>query len=110
MKKILDADDNDLGLKPLQVEVTGSFEDAARRFKSLVQKEKILSKYKEKQSYEKPSDRKRRKIREAQERNYALQQREQLIQSGEWEKRYIKKQKKKQEKINSKLSEKKNNE
>lgn len=110
MKKILDSEENDLGFKPLQVEVTGSFEDAFRRFKSLVQKEKILSKYKEKQTYEKPSDKKRRKIREAQERNFLLKQRELLIQSGEWEKRYLKKQKKKQEKLNNKSSEKRNNE
>jgi len=98
---------NELGLKPLQVEVTGSFEDAIRKFKSLVQKEKILSKYKERQSYEKPSERKRRKAREARERAFLMRQKEQMIQSGEWEKRYIKRQQKKQEKMNNKSTEKK---
>lgn len=97
---------SELGLKPLEVEVTGSFEDAVRRFKSLVQKEKILSKYKEKQVYEKPSDRKRRKAREAKERAYLMKQREQMIQSGEWEKRYLKKQQKRQQKLNSRSTEK----
>ncbi len=101
-----DYKDNPLGLKPLQVEVTGSFEEAVRRFKSLVQKEKILSKYKEKQVYEKPSDKKRREAREAKERAYLLKQREQMIQSGEWEKRYLKRQQKRQERLNNRSSDK----
>lgn len=48
---------------PLQVEVGSNFEDALRRFKSMVQKDKILSLYKEKQHYEKPSEKKRRRSR-----------------------------------------------
>lgn len=48
----------------LEVEVFGNFDKAMRTFRSLVQKERILSLYKEKQSYEKPSDKKRRKRNE----------------------------------------------
>ncbi len=42
----------------------GNFDKAMTAFRSLVQKERILSLYKEKQSYEKPSDKKRRKRNE----------------------------------------------
>lgn len=52
--------------KPLEVKVYGNnFEKAMKAFKALVQKEKILSLYKERQSYEKPSDKKRRKRNES---------------------------------------------
>jgi small subunit ribosomal protein S21 len=52
-------------LKPLEVVVyNNSFDRALKAFRALVQKEKILSAYKEKQVYEKPSDRKRRKKNE----------------------------------------------
>ena len=51
--------------EPIEVRVYGNnFEKALRAFRALVQKERILSTYKEKQSYEKPSDRKRRKRNE----------------------------------------------
>lgn len=51
--------------KPLEVVVyNNAFDKALRAFRALVQKERILSTYKEKQSYEKPSDRKRRKRNE----------------------------------------------
>lgn len=51
--------------QPLEVKVYGNnFDKALRAFRALVQKERILSSYKEKQSYEKPSDRKRRKRNE----------------------------------------------
>jgi ribosomal protein S21 len=47
---------------PLEVVVHGSnFEKAMRFFRSKVQKERVISLYKEKQTYEKPSDKKRRK-------------------------------------------------
>lgn len=49
---------------PLQVKVNNNFDRAFKAFRALVQKERILSIYKEKQRYEKPSDRKRRKINE----------------------------------------------
>lgn len=50
---------------PLEVKVySGNFDKALRAFRALVQKERILSTYKEKQSYEKPSDKRRRKRNE----------------------------------------------
>lgn len=51
--------------KPLEVVVyNNAFDKALRAFRALVQKERILSVYKEKQTYEKPSDRRRRKRNE----------------------------------------------
>lgn len=51
---------------PLEVKVYGNnFDKALRAFRALVQKERILSHYKEKQSYEKPSDKRRRKRNES---------------------------------------------
>jgi ribosomal protein S21 len=50
--------------EPLEVKVFGNFDKAMRVFRTLVQKERILSLYKEKQSFEKPSDKKRRKRNE----------------------------------------------
>lgn len=58
--------------KPLEVKVYGNFEKAVRAFKALVQKEKILSQYKDAQVYEKPSDKKRRKRNEARRKKYEL--------------------------------------
>lgn len=86
---------------PLQVEVGASFEDALRRFKSLVQKSKILSLYKEKQAYEKPSVKKRRKKREAEERNRLVVLREKQIANGEWESKQKCKEQKRKEKYSS---------
>lgn len=52
--------------QPLEVKVYGNnFDKALRAFRALVQKERILSAYKERQSYEKPSDKNRRKRNEA---------------------------------------------
>ena len=51
--------------QPLEVKVFGNFDKALRAFRALVQKERILSTYKEKQSYEKPSQKRRRKKNEA---------------------------------------------
>jgi ribosomal protein S21 len=51
--------------QPLEVKVYGNnFDKALRAFRAVVQKERILSIYKEKQSYEKPSQRRRRKRNE----------------------------------------------
>ena len=51
--------------EPLEVRVYGNnFEKALRAFRALVQKERVLSTFKEKRSYEKPSDKKRRKRNE----------------------------------------------
>jgi small subunit ribosomal protein S21 len=52
-------------LKPLEVVVyNNSFDRALKAFRALVQKEKILSSFKERRTYEKPSDKKRRKKNE----------------------------------------------
>ena len=48
----------------LEVKVNNDFDRALRTFRSLCQKEKILSIYKERQRFEKPSDKKRRKRNE----------------------------------------------
>lgn len=85
--------------EPLEVKVTYSFEDAYRRFKSLVQKEKVVSDVKQRQAYEKPSVKKRRREREATERRLMAEAREQQIASGEWEKRQRRKQEKRQKKM-----------
>jgi ribosomal protein S21 len=50
----------------------GNFEKALRAFRATVQKERILSLYKEKQSYEKPSDKKRRKRNEMKRKKLEL--------------------------------------
>lgn len=49
----------------LEVVVYDNFEKSLRFFRSKVQKERILSLYKEKQTYEKPSVKRRRKRNEA---------------------------------------------
>lgn len=50
---------------PLEVKVyNNNFDKALRAFRTLVQKERILSLYKEKQFYEKPSQKRRRKCNE----------------------------------------------
>lgn len=55
--------------EPLEVRVyDNNVERALRAFRAIVQKEKILSLYKEKQTYEKPSDKKRRKKNEYKQR------------------------------------------
>jgi len=52
-------------LKPLQVEVHNNFDKAFKAFRAIVQKDGVLTKFKEKRSFEKPSVRKRRKKNEA---------------------------------------------
>ena len=89
--------------KPLEVEVTYSFEDAFRRFKSLVQKERIVGQVKARMQYEKPSQKKRRKRKEAQENRYRQAMREKMMESGEWEKRKKKKEQRKAEKLEKKI-------
>jgi len=57
--------------KPLEVVVfQGNFDKAFRAFRAAVQKERVLSVYKERQSYEKPSDKKRRKANEAKRKQF----------------------------------------
>lgn len=60
--------------QPLEVKVYGNnFDKALRAFRALVQKERILSTYKENQSYEKPSDKKRRKRNEMKRKRLELE-------------------------------------
>lgn len=87
-------------VSPLQVVVRGEsreeFEYAFKAFKKMVNNEKVLSLYKEKQAYEKPSVKKRRKRKESRERRLAMEAKQRLIASGEWEKRMRKKQEQRQ--------------
>lgn len=85
--------------KPLQVQVFGNFEKAMKSFRSLVQSEKILSDFKEKSRYEKPSDKKRRKKAEAIQRAYEEEMKMKKILSGEYEKEKAKKQLRKEQKM-----------
>jgi ribosomal protein S21 len=55
---------NPIQAQYLEVKVHDNFDRALRAFRTLVQKERILSIYKDKQSYEKPSDKRRRKKNE----------------------------------------------
>lgn len=58
--------------KPIEVFVNGKLEDAIHKFRSLVTKEKIMSYLKMHYSYEKPSEKRRRKIRESIQRQKKL--------------------------------------
>jgi ribosomal protein S21 len=59
--------------QPLEVKVyNNNFDKALKAFRSLVQKERILSLYKDKQTYEKPSDKNRRKRNEMKRKRFEL--------------------------------------
>lgn len=83
---------DDLGFSPLEVKVHNNFEKAFKAFRALVQAERLLSLYKEKQAYEKPSDKKRRKRNEMRKRLIELEIKQKKIISGEYEKEKLKKQ------------------
>jgi ribosomal protein S21 len=52
--------------QPLEVKIyNNQFDKALRAFRALVQKERVLSTFKEKASYEKRSDKRRRKVNES---------------------------------------------
>ena len=82
--------DSDLKLRPLEVTVDGTsrddFEFAMKKFKSLFQKEGVLGFLKNKSAFEKPSDKKRRKIRDSENRKRIADYRERLVLSGQWDK------------------------
>lgn len=79
---------------PLEIKVYGNnFDRAFKTFRSMVQKDRILSLFKTKQSYEKPSVKKRRKRNEMQQKRMELEAKQQKILSGEFEKELLKKQK-----------------
>lgn len=93
---------------PLEVKVYGfNFERAFKAFRSAVQKDKLLSTYKQHQSYEKPSVKRRRKQNEMKQHRMEMEVRQQKILSGEFEKELLKKQKNKElKKKNRELSQK----
>lgn len=71
-------EDTDLDLHPLEVKVPPNvrFEEYmnyVKRFRAIVTKEKLMSDLKEHQSYEKPSEKKRRKIRESIQRKRKME-------------------------------------
>jgi ribosomal protein S21 len=88
---------------PLEIKVEGPgrehFEEAFRKFKALVQRERIVGQVKERMSFEKPSEKKRRKRREARERRLLAAMREKMIASGEWEKRQKRKEQRRQQRF-----------
>lgn len=77
--------------RPIEVIVDGSsredFEQAFRKFKALFQRERVVGHLKEKMSYEKPSEKKRRKRREARDRRLMTAMRERMMKTGEWDRR-----------------------
>jgi small subunit ribosomal protein S21 len=99
IRQFKNVNNNEVFSKHLEITVNnGNFDDAFRKFKTAVQAEGIIADYKAKQAYEKPSERKRRKTREAEERRLLMASREVLIASGEWEKRQKRKEQKRQDK------------
>ena len=79
---------------PLEVKVYGhNFERAFKMFRQMVQKERILSVYKQFQGYEKPSEKKRRKANEMRQKQMEIEAKRLKILSGEFEKELIRKQK-----------------
>ena len=94
-------------VRPIEVKVEGPdrshFEEAARKFKVLFQRERVVGQLKEKSSYEKPSEKKRRKRREAEGRRLMAAMRERLMQSGEWDRRQKQKQQKRQRKTEDRI-------
>ena len=90
---------------PLEVVVKGNFDRAFKLFRTLVQADGVLAVYKEKQAYEKPSVKKRRKSNEAQRRAVELENKLKKIHSGEYEKEKIKKQALKEKKMKERSDE-----
>jgi ribosomal protein S21 len=79
---------------PLEVKVYGyNFDKAFKAFRAIVQKERILSLYKQKQSFEKPSVKRRRKRNEMKQKRLELEAKKAKMLSGEFERELLKKQK-----------------
>ena len=78
-------------VRPIEVKVEGTsredFEYAYRKFKALFQRERIVGQIKDRLGYEKPSAKKRRKAREAVDRRIMTQVREDMVKTGEWDRR-----------------------
>jgi len=86
---------------PLEVKVYNNFDAAFKAFRAVVQKDRVLSLYKERQFYEKPSQKKRRKKAECIRKLNELDLKQKRILSGEFEKDKKRKEKKKQDKNTS---------
>ena len=86
-------------VRPIEVVVEGSsredFEYAARKFKALFQRERIIGQLKERSFYEKPSVKKRRKAREAIDKRLMSERHESMLKSGEFDRIQKKKAQKK---------------
>ena len=86
------ADDSYLDeFHPLEVKVYGNFDRAFKVFKALSQKDKTLTIFKEKQAYEKPSKKLRRKRNENRKRVLEMEMKQRKILSGDYEKEKLKK-------------------
>ena len=91
-------------ITPLEVKVeNGNFEDAFRKFKVIFQKERVVGQLKEREAFEKPSEKKRRKRRQAYERQLMIDARERMMKSGEWDRRQKRRQKKREQKLETRL-------
>lgn len=73
--------------QPLEVKVYNNFDKAMKAFRAAVQKERILSLYKEKQSFEKRSDKKRRKRNEMKRKLMELDSKNQRDSENSFEKK-----------------------
>ena len=83
------------------------FERAVKNWKALVQKSGVLNDFRAHASYEKPSDKRRRKKREMIENIRISEIREKQILSGEWDKRRKRREKRRDER--RRVSQEKNN-
>lgn len=88
--------------QPLQVIVrNGRVDEASKIFKSLVQKDQVLTLFNEKSRYVKPSIKKRMKSAAAQQRIKSAEIKQKLIDSGELDRRKLKKEQKRSSKSKS---------
>lgn len=93
---------------PLEVQVrNGKVDEAAKIFKSVVQKEQILTLYNEKSRYTKPSIKKRMKSAAAQQRIRSAEIKQKAINDGSYEAKKLKKDQKRAKRNANKPEEKK---
>lgn len=89
--------------KPLQVEVTSSFDRAMKAFRVLVQSEQVITNYKRRMSYESPSQKRRRKHKESLQRIWEENIKQEKIANGTYEsekkRKELKREKKQEEKM-----------
>jgi ribosomal protein S21 len=81
---------------PLEVKVFGNYDRAVKSFRTLVQADGVLALHKQRQGYEKPSEKKRRKHDETMQRLAEAEIKQKKILSGEYEKEKQKKLEKKE--------------